>query len=452
MLLNIIDRAADAIRQLTCCTLAVWAITAVLTAQTSATDSTPLPRPVSDASAASPDWFSVGAQYRFRFENRTGTGFREDNSDAYGLNRVLVDVGVKPTSLLEFHFQGQDARAPGKEGANGAFRDPFDVRQAWVQIGAAEKGWIRARVGRQELNYGSQRLVGPLDWLNTARQFDAVKVNMGEKDLNVDLFASSVVVIDPSDFNKHRDGNNLHGAYANLNRLAGGGSLEAYALWKTTPVVVGSGGRVGDADLLTTGFHYRRKIDGGLDVETEWATQTGTFAADDISAWGTYSILGYTPSGVALSPRLSIEYQYGSGDDDPKDSTMGTFDQLFPTGHLYQGTADRIGWRNVSDVRAGIQFKPHSKLTSSVDYFSFWLANRNDGLYAVNGSLSVAAPTGGAHSGHVGQEIDWTFVWKPAGHVALGGGLGYFFTGKFLQETTAGHRHTFSYLFLNYVL
>ena len=220
----------------------------------------------------------------------------------------------------------------------------------------------------------------------------------------------------------------------------------------STPLVVGSLGRTGDADLLTTGFHYKRKLEGGFDVETEVATQTGSFARDDISAWGAYGILGYAPKDVALSPRLSLEYQYGSGDDDPNDSTMGTFDQLFPTGHLYQGTADRIGWRNVSDVRAGVQLKLHPKLSGSLDYFSFWLANRNDGLYAVNGRLAIASPEGGAQNSHVGQELDWTFVWKPAAHVALGGGIGYFFTGKFLQETTPGHRHTFSYLFLNYVL
>jgi len=441
-----------ALRLLSIAVLGGWLTPPGAWGQTPAAEPPALPRPVTEASSASPSWLTVGAQYRFRFENRTGTGFRENSSDNYGLGRLLVDVGIKPSSHLEFHFQGQDARAPGKKNANGVFRDPFDVRQAWVQIGATEKGWIRARVGRQELKYGSQRLVGPLDWLNTARQFDAVKVNIGEKDLNVDFFASSVVVIDPGDFNKHRDGNNLHGAYANLSRFGGGGTLETYALWKTTTVVIGSGGRAGDADLLTTGFHYKRQVDGGFDLETELATQTGTFARDDISAWGTYGILGYTPAGMTLSPRFSVEYQYASGDDDPNDSTMGTFDQLFPTGHLYQGTADRIGWRNISDVRAGMQFKPHPKLASSIDYFSFWLANRNDGLYAVNGRLSVAAPEGGAQNSHVGQEIDWTFVWKPAPHVALGGGLGYFASGQFLKETSPGHRHTFSYLFLNYVL
>ncbi len=410
------------------------------------------PRPAQAASDAAPNWLTIGAQYRFRFENRTGDGFRTDSSDGYGLGRLLIDVGVKPSSTLEFHFQGQDARAPGKNAAGAIFRDPFDIRQAWVQIGSPEKSWIRAKVGRQELLYGAQRLVGPLDWLNTARQFDAVKLNVGKKDLNVDVFASSVVVIDPSGLNRRRDGSNLHGAYANLNRLVGGGTLDAYSLWKTAPLVIGSGGRTGDLDLLTTGFRYTRKLDGGLDVETEMAAQTGSFARDDVSAWGGYWILGYTAAEVQWSPRFSAEYQYGSGDGDPNDSTMGTFDQLFPTGHLYQGTADRIGWRNVSDVRAGVQLKPTAKLNLSLDYFSFWLASRRDHLYAVSGSIAVRSPVGGAVDSHVGQEVDATMIWKPAAHTTFGAGFGYFFIGSFLRETTPGHRHTFGYLLLNYVL
>lgn len=409
-------------------------------------------RPVQALTEATPDWFTIGAQFRFRFENRTGNGFREDSSQDFGLSRLLLDIDVKPKEWLDFHFQGQDARAPGLENAAPIFRDPFDVRRAWVQLGASEKGWIRARVGRQELKYGGQRLVGPLDWLNTARQFDAVKVNIGSADLNVDFFASSVVVIDPGDFNKHRDGNNLHGAYANLNRFAAGGTLDAYSMWKTTPLVIGSLGRAGDADLWTTGFRYTRKLDGGFDIETEMAAQNGSFAQDEIAAWGAYGVLGYSPNGWKGKPRLSAEYQYGSGDNDPHDSKMGTFDQLFPTGHLYQGTADRIGWRNVSDVRVGVSTQVAPKLSANFDYFSFWLANKNDSLYAVNGAVAVRAPAGGARNSHVGQELDAILTWRLVGHATIGGGLGYFFTGKFLQETTPGHRHTFGYLFVNYML
>lgn len=409
-------------------------------------------QPVTELSQATPEWFKVGVQYRFRFENRTGNGFREGTSDFYGLGRLLVDVGVEPAPWLSFHFRGQDARAPGKKNATPLYRDPFDVRQAWIQLGDSESGWLRVRAGRQELLYGAQRLVGPLDWTNTARQFDAVKLNVGKKDLNVDVFASSVVVIDEEGFNRHRDGANLHGAYGNLNRLAGEGTLDAYAFWKTTPRVVVSPLNIGDADIYTTGLRYTRSLEHGFDVAAEVVRQFGTFANDNISSWGAYGIIGYKPPDWKTSPRFSVEYQYGSGDDDPNDGKMSTFDQLFPTGHLYQGTADRIGWRNVKDIRAGVTLQLAPKVSLTLDYFSFWLASRNDNLYAVNGSISVRTPDGGAVNGHVGQELDAIVMWRPRGHIAIGSGFGYFITGGFLKETTPGHRSTFGYLMLNYVL
>lgn len=409
-------------------------------------------RPATAVANATPDWFSVGAQYRFRFENRTGSGFRKGTADGFGLNRVLVDIGIRPKSWLSFYFQGQDARAPGKKNATPFFRDPFDVRQAWVTLGDPESGWIRVKVGRQEHKYGAQRVIGPLDWSNTARQFDAVKVNVGKKDLNVDIFASSLVVTDDEGFNRSKPGQNLHGAYSNLNRLVKKGSLEAYGLWKTNPQVIGETGALGSLSLFTTGFRLTQPLPNGFDVETEVAGQFGSFAGDDISAWGGYWILGHTVQSWRWTPRFSVEYQYGSGDNDPNDGKIQTFDQLYPTAHLFQGTADQVGWRNVSDVRAGASIKPHKALTLTFDYFSFWLANKNDGLYNAGGRLIVAPPDGGAENSHIGQELDAIMVWKPAAHVTFGGGFGYLFTGKFLQETTPGHRHTFGYLFVNYVL
>jgi hypothetical protein len=409
-------------------------------------------RPVAQLSEEAPNWLELGVAYRFRFEDREGNGFRADSGEGYGLGRLLVDVGVKPKSWLNFHFQGQDARAPGKDNATGLFRDPFDIRQAWVQVGDAENGLVHARVGRQELLYGKQRLVGPLDWTNTARQFDAAKLTIGKKALHVDLFAASVVVIDPHDWNKRRDGNNLHGAYATLDGLLDKGALEVYTLWKTNPLVIDALGRLGSQDLYTSGVRLERPLGAGFDMETEWARQYGQFGAEDISAWGAYAVLGYAPPGWRWSPRFSTEYQYGSGDGDPGDGRRKTFDQLYPTGHLYQGTADRIGWQNVEDVRAGVAIKPHAKLGLNFDYFDFWLASKRDNMYAVNGAIAVRAPEGGARSSHVGQELDAMLTWKPAAQATVGAGLGYFLTGDFLRETTPGRRHVFTYLFLNYVL
>jgi len=409
-------------------------------------------RPVQTLNQRTPEWLSVGAAYRFRTESRAGDGFRTGASDSYGLSRLLVDLGVEPRSWLRFQFQGQDARAPGKQNANPVFRDPFDVRQAWVRLGDPKRHRVHATVGRQELKYGAQRLVGPLDWTNTARQFDAAKLTIGRDDLSVDLFAASVVRIDDDAFNRRRDGANLHGFHARLDRWVKKGVLEAYTFWKTDPRSTAELGGAGDADLFTSGFRLTRDLPRGFDFETEMATQFGDRAGDDIAAWGGYWIGGYRVAGAAWKPRLSVEYQYGSGDGDPRDGRVGTFDQLFPTGHLYQGVADRVGWRNIHDVRTGLQVEPYKDVSLTLDYFAFWLASRQDHLYGVDGRIAVRAPAGGAEHSYVGSEVDGGASWKLRSHLTTGGGLGVFVPGAFLRESTPGRRHLFGYLFVNYVL
>ena len=47
---------------------------------------------------------------------------------------------------------------------------------------------LTARVGRQKLLYGAQRLVSPLDWANIRRTFDGARVLYKEGDWAVDVF------------------------------------------------------------------------------------------------------------------------------------------------------------------------------------------------------------------------------------------------------------------------
>jgi hypothetical protein len=95
-------------------------------------------------------------------------------------------------------------------------------RQAYVELGRVEGNTFELRVGRQELVFGEQRLVGHVNWLNTARSFDAVRVAYRHQNFRVDAFAASVVNIVEGGFNKRTDGNNFHGVYGAFTSLSPG--------------------------------------------------------------------------------------------------------------------------------------------------------------------------------------------------------------------------------------
>src|SRR4051794_24681730 len=136
--------------------------------------------PSDELNAQLPKWLKFSGEYRARVEGFTGGGYRDNNQDGYFLNRIRLNMRVQPASWLKFNFQAQDARVFGKNQNRAAppFQDTFDLRMAFVEIGDPEKKTFGLRVGRQELAFGEQRLIGHLNWTNTARTFDAARLTL----------------------------------------------------------------------------------------------------------------------------------------------------------------------------------------------------------------------------------------------------------------------------------
>ena len=71
----------------------------------------------------------------------------------------------------------------------------LDLHQGFVDIviPLKIKNTLTLRVGRQELSYGSQRLVAVRDGPNNRQSFDAAKLSYIEKSLKADVFFSHYV-------------------------------------------------------------------------------------------------------------------------------------------------------------------------------------------------------------------------------------------------------------------
>ena len=401
---------------------------------------------------ARPEWLSLAGEFRVRCEDRQALGYRERRDDGYALVRTRLDIGIEAASWLRFGFQGQDARAPGiRDGVSniGAFRDGFDIRQAYVQLGSSTAPFS-VTVGRQLLAYGDQRLVGALDWANTSRAFDAVKLEARGPGAKIDISSASVVQNDPDRrINQSAEGDNLHGVYAAFDRIIPGSTVEPYVLWQTTPAVVKELDVRGDLDRYTAGGRGWAQGLGPWDYNMAIVGQRGQAAGADVEAWGYYVELGYSLDSRA-SPRLFVDYNFGSGDEDPADGRVGGFVDVYPTAHRWYGYNDLVCWRNIKNLRLGAEIKPHEKLGLPFDFHSFWLASRHDALYNVGGSLSVDPPKGGAPDTKIGDEANATFSLPVTEVLSLGGGIGYMLPGPFLKANTPGFGNTFSYLAVAY--
>ncbi|MEQ1748384.1 MAG: alginate export family protein [Prosthecobacter sp.] len=382
-----------------------------------------------------------------------------DPTDAsWLLQRFRLGLGYAVTPWFKLYVQGQDVREiggsrPNNIGTRGSEGDDsFDILKAYAQIGDIKKGFS-ATVGRQFLSYGDQRLVGPLEWLNQARTFDAIKLRYAGASFALDIFTSSPVTYKDHEWNTSQVFDNQNnqdsvfsGIYLATQWVPINTTTDFYAYHKGDQGDGNFGARLGDSSYYTFGTLWKgdpKKL-GGFDYSMEMAFQTGKVSGRDLSAFAGNWTTGYNIK-HAWKPRIGIQYNYGSGDDDVTDGDVGTFQNLYPTNHLFYGFMDTTAWSNMHNPQLNLSFMPTAKLKMMVDYHLYWSANSNDNWRRVNNVATVRAITPGS-SKFRGQEIDLTAVYKWSPHVSLQAGYSLFLAGGFLADTGASDNAHFGYL------
>lgn len=396
-----------------------------------------------------PSWLRVRGEFRERVEGLVNAGFTEGRDDVYYLSRFRFTATLTSKAIAAT-VQVHDARVGDKSvGPTGApFKAAFDLRQAAVDIGTA-KAPLVVRLGRQEIAFGDQRLVGHANWLNSGRTFDAARLMFKTKDAQVDLFAASVVRILDDEFDKSGNGNRFAGAYVTSGALVPQGTAEPYLFWRRDANLRSESGVVDALQQVTAGGRFVGKLPARLDYNLEAAIQRGSLGPDSISAWaGHWQVRQILPGRGA--PRAMAEYNYASGDADPADGIRGTFDQLYPTAHDKYGLADQVGWRNIHHARVGFDVTPIKATPITASYHSYWLAEARDALYAASGAPIARVPSGAA-STRVGQEIDVQVSRALTPQLALAAGYSHLFAGPFLEEATPGKSYSGPFVMVTYV-
>jgi Alginate export len=404
------------------------------------------PSPMDYVNNQLPKWMRFSGELRERAEGFTGGGFNSANDDEYVLTRVWLNLSIQPTHWIQFFFQSADERALDKSAkpAGAPFRDSMDLRQAYISIGGTEARPVGVRFGRQEIEFGDGRIIGALPWANTARTFDGLRGSVISDGFRVDVFAVSVVQIYQDDFDNHIPGNNFYGAYTSFSKVVPKATVEPFFLWRRQSGLKTELGVPGISNYGSFGARWVGKISGGFDYDLTMAKQAGSLGNESIRAWAGHWLAGFTLAQVRYTPRFFAEYNYATGDHNPKDNTRGTFDQLYPTGHDKYGLSDLVGWQNIEHAREGVSFKLTKKLEAAARYSAYWLADQHDALY--NSGAAVIARSKTGNSGRfVGQEADVIAAYKFNPRLALSAGFARLIPGTFLLNTTHGAAYNYPY-------
>ncbi len=285
---------------------------------------------------------SVSGQVRHRTEY-TGKDFDSNRDNVwFHLLRTRINMTANPAEDVKAFVQFQDSRFFGSETntLTDGSADAMDVHQAFFQVDNVFDSKFSARIGRQEIIVGNERLMGAVGWSNIGRSFDGVRFMHELEKGSLQFFAAKLVgEMDVP------DSQNLFGA-AGAFPFSDGHDVEVMALYDNNTSEIDGGEADGEHVLsrYTVGAAATGKTN-GLDYEVEVyfqggnKEQSGGFERASISAYLVSGKVGFVVS-KKRKVRLGALYTIVSGDDDSSDDEFGAFNTLFATNHKFYGFMD----------------------------------------------------------------------------------------------------------------
>ena len=410
--------------------------------------------PVKYVPLASPTTYvSLGGEIRERFESYSAANFGVPGptSDSYLLHRILLHADVHAGDYLRGFFQIGNHIAAGKQVATPPYEDRADVQQAFVDIGMP---WSEnpadapnLRIGRQEIAFGSQRLVSVRDAPNVRRAFDGVRMGGTLDAVKMDAFITRPVQLKAGDFDDQPNhAQAFWGLYTAFPKsIVPASSIDLYYLGFENGHALYSVG---------TGVERRHSVGGrvfgahgGWDWDWEALAQFGSFGDRSILAWGFSTDTGYSVPVSDWKARAGIKATVGSGNHNAHGDRLGTYGGLFPK-LAYFNQAGLIGASNVMDIQPSLALSPMPRIRFTLSWDFIWRQTTNDAVYT-SAAVPIAG-TAGRAGRYTGSQLAFDLFWQVDRHINVNAGVVHVDVARALS-TVGGHDTNFVYLSAAYV-
>jgi hypothetical protein len=392
------------------------------------------------------DWLlSLGGEIRNRYaqidnallfnKNKVQAG----NDDRYDLFRARLyeDLWYRDIFRLYGEFISADSSAQSVPRSNSDV-DKADILNLFAEIKLfdIDEHGLYLRGGRQELLFGSQRLISPSDWSNDLRTFQGVRATWHNEDVEFDLFWTQPVIVNSGQFDSVDDKQQFFGNWWKY-RLTKDTSIDLYYLNldnNNHGVATGQYKATGGYDVNTIGIRFVGQQDRFL-WDFEDAFQFGEWVNQQICSGMSVTGIGWWFKSLPAEPTVWLYYDYASGDPHPGVGDVHrTFDPLFPFGHQYFDSLDAIGRENINDAHIDTAFFPVPWMRLTFAYHNLTLESAKDALYNTTGSVVRSDPTGKSGT-DVGNGISASAQFHIDNHEVLNVSYGHLFAGSFLDKT-----------------
>jgi hypothetical protein len=367
-------------------------------------------------------YLSLGGELRERFEYYSAPdfGLRGGSADGYLLHRILLHGDLHLGENFRTFVQLGNHLSASKDNPAAPYLDRLDLQQAFVDIrlpiAAQQDIDPTLRVGRQELAFGSQRLVAIRDAPNVRRNFDGFRVSDTARGIAIDGFLMRPV--QPSagvfDDETNRD-QSFWGLYGTLPLATEQkSSIDVYYLGFSNDRAR-FGGILGRERRHTVGGRFFGSA-AGWDWDWEALGQFGSFTGTTARAWGVSTDSGFNFGTTPWSPRIGLKLDAASGDDNPQDGVLETLNPLFPK-LAYFNEAALLAPANVLHAQPSLTVRPTSDLKVAIGWGFLWRAAASDAVYIQ--PFSAAPGTAGRDGRFIGNQLMFEATWRIDRHVQM---------------------------------
>jgi hypothetical protein len=380
--------------------------------------------------------FHVGGELRVRVEARENADFNSQLGDQvfFIAQRARATLQWQFPSQLRALMQIQDSRLWGEEGNTNRALNNTDLHQAYFDVEKLFGKSLTLRVGRQQLAFGNERLVGKNDWDQVGRAFDAARLTWGEARQKADFWLAQTRNKNATGINSYQE---FLGAYFATQKLPNS-TVEAFAMALLDDRDFPLGSTTGKSLLLiTTGARIAGELQARWSYDLEGVYQIGDHGDLKVQAFA-LAAEGRWRIAQRYSPTFSAGYVFGSGDNNPFDKKLGTFSALFPSIHENLGAMDYASWSNIAAIAAAFEFRPARDLAIQSQLHYFQLAHGNDAWYGASGfnfdsRSEIFLPAMPGESIELGGEIDLACTYAVRERIQLHLGLSRFLPGRFVK-------------------
>ncbi len=349
----------------------------------------------------------LGGQLRERYHHEEGMGqdvagpgvnrFQGTQHDIV-LTRLRLYSNWKVADGLRIYAEGIFADVSDDGGTylpRPIDRNYGDFLNLFVDVGLTDA--LTARIGRQELLYGAERLVSPLDWANTRRTFDGGRLLYKGEGWTSDLFYTYVVPVVASELDEPDYDQAFYGSYNSIT-VNEHLTVDAYYLGYDNQ----NTGAGNDFSIHTCGLRLNGSLTENWLFEMEGGPQFGRqsgLGVDQEAAFCTCGVGRKLGDVLPWTPTLWGYYDYASGNAPGGD--FNRFNDLFPLGHKYFGFIDAVRRQNIEAPNLLLTMKPHAKVDLLCWYWHIMSNQAGDIVPSIGGT-----PPQSTASKDFGDELD----------------------------------------------